>query len=32
MIHDYETRAKSLLGWIDESDKKFSDPEIKKIW
>jgi len=31
MIHDYETRAKALLGWIDEKDKQFAKPEIKKF-
>jgi len=31
MIHDYETRAKALLEWIDEKDKKFSEPEVKKF-
>jgi len=31
MIHDYEKRAKALLGWIDENDKRFSEPSIKKF-
>jgi len=31
MIHDYETRAKALLEWIDEKDKQFSEPEVKKF-
>jgi len=31
MIHDYETRAKALLQWVDEKDKQFTDPDIKKF-
>jgi len=31
MIHDYEKRAKELLSWIDEKDKQFGNPEIKKF-